>query len=482
MIVALSFFASLALFTAIGVFAMKQRKTTTEDYLVAGRSVPAWLTALSSVATNNSGFMFVGLIGFAYGFGVQAVWLQLGWVLGDVWAWYFVHGRVRERSGRLRLTTVPLLVGTDDEGRRDSVVVRLASLLSLIFLCGYAAAQLRAGSTALHGLFGWDMWVGAVLGAIIVALYSYAGGLRASIWTDAAQAMVMLVSMLMLVGAAASEVGGPIGLLAALDAQDASLVQWFPQNLTYGFSLYLLGFIFGGMGIVGQPHILVRSMALVSEHAIPRTRAIYFAWYLPFSVMAVAAGLYARVIIPDLEALASAQLTTPAELALPALSKQLLPEVFIGLMLAGLFSATMSTADSQILSCSAAITQDIVPRWDGSYRASKIATLSIAVVALVLAVFANDGVFSLVLSAWSALAATLGPVLLLRLYNRPVSRAQALAMIGTGFAVQYVWRALGLAGAIFELLPAMLLPFVLYGFMRAVTKGKVVHADPNLPS
>lgn len=458
---AVVFVATLLAFTAIGVASSVRRTDTPRDYLVADRKVPAWLAALSSVATNNSGFMFVGLIGFTYAYGVQAVWLQLGWVVGDLLCWLRFHRRVRERSGELDANGVPTLLATDERGRRDSVIAAAAALLTFFFLAGYAAAQLKAGSTALHALFGWDARVGAILGAVVVVLYSFAGGLRASIWTDAAQSFVMLASMIALLVAAAMTLS-PSELFATLRAEDPSLVAWMPrEGLSLGFPLYLLGFVFGGLGVLGQPHILVRTMSLDDPKNVPKARAIYFAWFVPFSVAAVAVGLYARAIPLELS---TAGADVPVgELAMPALAMALLPDALVGLALAGLFAATISTADSQLLSCSAAVTQDLVPRWKDSYFAGKLATVAVGAIALVLALRASDGVFALVLMAWSALGASLGPLLVLRLAGRPVARATALAMMLAGVLTVFAWSALGLSGAVFELLPGMAAAFLSYG-------------------
>ena len=146
-----------------------------------------------------------------------------------------------------------------------------------------------------------------------------------------------------------------------------------------------------------------------------------------------------------------------------ASTQLLLPSIFIGLMLAGIFSATTSTADSQILSCSAAVTQDMFPRWQDSYTASKVATLSVALVALVIALTASSGVFSLVLVAWSALAATLGPLLIIRLAKLPLPTPLGLVMVAVGLATVFYWGSSDYADDIFKALPGMLLPLAVYG-------------------
>jgi sodium/proline symporter len=462
-IVIASFLACIAAFAVIGLLSARHHEQTPEDYLVAGRNVPAWLTALSAVATNNSGFMFVGLLGFAYRFGVQAIWLQAGWVLGDLVAWIFIHRRVREVSGELKVNSVPALIATDRNGEVSRSIVVIAGILTFFLLGGYAAAQLNAGSTTLHVLFGWDLAIGTILGTVIVVLYCFAGGLRASIWTDAAQAFVMLFSMTALIAFAMAEVGGPVALFHDLKAADPALVDWIPDGLAFGIGLFFLGWIAGGFGAVGQPHILIRSMAIESASRIPRARVVYFAWFVPFSVAAVAAGLYGRVLLPELLAgVDPSQAGVVAELTLPRLAVLLLPQIFIGMLLAGVFAATMSTADSQILSCSAAVTQDVVPRWNASYLASKIATLSVASLALVIALTADENVFALVLGAWSMLGATLGPLLILRVTGRPLPGWLGVSMMIAGLITVQLWSRSSYAGAIYDILPGMAAAFTVY--------------------
>jgi len=506
---------------AIGVASALHARSTTDDYLVAGRSVAPWLAALSAVATNNSGFMFIGQIAYTYRVGIESVWMMVGWVVGDFVAWLIVHPRVRKHSEEADVATIPALLGSHQNGPRRMIVV-LAGLLTFVLLGVYAAAQLKAGSTALQTLFGWDPRLGAIIGAVIVVVYCFSGGIRASIWTDAAQSFVMIVAMATLLIAACLELGGPSGIWENLRGQDPTLVEFMPQNLAFGFAMYLLGMTFGGFGAVGQPHILVRFMAIRSVDEIHRARQVYFLWFIPFFVASIAVGLSARALMPvdelfsapvtDVlcepledrlprativeigEKLAIGDLTsgeaaaavsqanselTPAEakevvsgiqgvynaaseLSMPAMARRLLPNVLIGLTLAGLFAATMSTADSQILVCSGAITQDINPRWKDSYIASKAATFAVTALALAIALFAGQGVFALVLIAWSALGAGIGPALILRLFNVPISSLTVALMMTAGVGTVIAWNMTGYDADIFKLLPGMLASFAVW--------------------
>jgi sodium/proline symporter len=467
--ITLSFAFFLIAFTAIGAIAARFKQDSSEDYLLAGRSVNPWLVALSAVSTNNSGYMFIGLIGFTWRSGLEAVWITFGWILGDLLTWFWVHKRVRSQSEHHNVASVPALLATDKHGKTQRPIAIVAGLLTLFFLGGYAAAQLKAGSATLHAIFGWPLWLGAVLGVVIVTIYCISGGIRASIWTDAAQSIVMIGAMSMLVIVCMLKVGGPTELFAALQAIDPKLVALFPSDLAFGFGLYFLAFIFAGITTIGQPHILVRFMAIDATDSIAKARWIYFIWYTFFSAAAFTVGLYARVLLPDItQGLSGAAAIAATESALPNLSLEMLPPVLIGVMLAGLFSATMSTADSQILSCSAAVTQDIAPQWKQSYSASKIATLGVALLALIIALYADSGVFSLVLIAWSALGATLGPILIVRLAGKPLPNALALLMMGVGLAVIIFWGNSPWSGAVFKAMPGFIAPLIVYALATLI--------------
>lgn len=459
-----SFLVFLLIFVVIGVSSARRSRSTTQDYLLAGRSIPPWLAALSAVATNNSGFMFIGQIAYTYRVGIESVWMMVGWVAGDLVAWLTVHPRVREHSETDDASTIPALLGRDENGPRRIIVV-LAGLLTFILLGVYAAAQLKAGSTALQTLFGWDPRLGAVIGAIIVVVYCFSGGIRASIWTDAAQSVVMLGAMATLLIAAGLQVGSPMDVWENLNAQDPQLVDPIPRNLKFGFALYLLGMAFGGFGAIGQPHILVRFMTIRSVDEIRRARQIYFAWFIPFFLASISVGLYARALMPDLLTTAEAtgqSVAQATELAMPEMARRLLPDLLIGLTLAGLFSATMSTADSQILVCSGAITQDINPKWKDSYIASKLATIAVTLVALLIALFAGQGVFALVLIAWSALGAGIGPPLMLRLLHVPLTSLTIILMMTAGVTAVVAWNLLGYDADVFKLLPGMVASFLMW--------------------
>ena len=458
-LVAASFSFFLLLFVAVGAYSARKRSHTIEDYLLASRTIGPWFTALSAAATNNSGFMFIGLIGTTYLMGMSAVWIMVGWIGGDYVMWFWVHRRLRELSEQERARTIPSLLAAGPNGFAPSVRIVAASI-AILFLSTYAAAQLNAGGKALHVLFGWDYSVGAIVGAMIVLIYCFAGGIRASIWTDVMQSIIMLASMLLLFGIALWELGGLPELWARLEAIDPGLTNPVPADLRFGFLLYVLGWMGAGFGVVGQPHIMVRAMAIRESEQLRTARDIYLAWYVVFTAACIGVALACRVLLPEVGGF-------DAELALPTLASRYLPGVLVGLVLAGLFSATMSTADSQLLSCSAALTQDIFRRWRESYTAAKAGTIFVTAIVLAVAVFGHQNVFALVTMSWSALGAGLGPLLMVRVLQRPVGPRLAVAMMLSGLATVIAWRyALGFSDDVYEVLPGMLVGLLVYLVFR----------------
>lgn len=434
---------AMAGFAAVGAASMRHARGDRADYLLAGRDVPPWLAALSAVATNNSGYMFIGQIGLTYAIGVRSLWLAVGWIVGDACVWALLYRRVRSLAGSTEALSVPSMLGATDPKR---IVTRATACLVLLFLGAYAAAQLQAGSKALTAVFGWPSWIGIAIGAAIVLAYCYAGGLRASIWTDAAQAFVMLGAMLTLLGWALFRLGGVGGLVDALHAIDPALVDPLGTDAPWGILPWILGWVGGGLGVLGQPTILARTMALRSEADVPRTGVIYFAWFVPFYAATIALGLCTRVILPDLG---------DPELAMPTLANELLPQALVGLMLAGVFAATMSTADSQILACSASLTEDLFPKLGARTGAHKLATALVTALALGIALSSSDGVLWLVLFAWSALAVTLGPLVVVRAVGLPLEARTACNMMIAGLATMYAWRLAGWDAAMYEILPGL---------------------------
>lgn len=458
-----SFLFFMLAFLLVGFSSVLVRRKQSADYLLAGRSLPPSLAGLSAVATNNSGYMFIGMIGFTYSTGLGAMWLMIGWIFGDFLISLVVHRRLRRATEDFDSLTYPSLLA-NWYGQNHLGVRVLVALIAVVFLGIYSAAQFSAGSKALHVIFGWEQKLGALLGAGMVLFYCFSGGLRASVWTDAAQSMVMLTGMLVMVWITVSRFGGLEGSWEALNGVSDTFMNLFPPDLAFGAAgpaLFVIGWMFAGFGVIGQPHIMVRFMSLDSEHSMQRARFYYYGWYTSFYTLALVVGLMSRLILPEI---ADFDVTEDTELALPTLAAELLPGVLAGLVLAGLFAATISTADSLILSCSAAISQDLLPKRWQSFGRTRLVTLGMILLALTIALVSDESVFVLVLYAWSGLGAAFAPLMLVyALGGRPPQwLAMAMIAVGPSVVLGYQWLDPRIVATIYEILPGMLAGGLVY--------------------
>lgn len=446
-----SFLVFLAAFLGIGLLSATRSRGTRRDYYLADHGVHPALVGLSAVATNNSGYMFIGVIGYTYLVGVAAAWLMVGWIVGDFLASLAIHRHLRERTERLDEVTFGGVLsrwhGTNFVRYR-----RLAALVTVLFLGAYAAAQLAAGGKALHALFGWRPESGAVLGSIVVVTYCFAGGIRASIWTDAAQSAVMVLAMGVLLVVATSAVGGTASAWSQMQAIDG-FTDLAPADLlvpgTTGLVLFVVGWLFAGFSVIGQPHIMVRFMALDDPARLREARVWYYVYFVCFYAAATGVGLLARLHLPELAHF-------DPELALPTMALALLAPALVGLVLAGIFAATMSTADSLILSCAAALTHDLLPRRLERSWEIKGATVAVTAIALAIALAGTQSVFSLVILAWSVLASAFGPALVVYVAGGRPSERRLLAMTAVGVGTALLWRWLGWHVLVYEGMPGML--------------------------
>lgn len=466
-----SFLFFLAGFTAIGLWSWRTSRSTQKDYYLAEHSVAPWLVGLSAVATNNSGYMFIGVIGYTYTTGLAAVWLMVGWILGDFLGSLFIHRRLHQATLRTGEHSY-LGVLSNWQGTAMPVFRLCASLLALTFLMAYASAQLVAGSKALLVLLNWPAYLGALVGAGIVVAYCMAGGIRASIWTDAAQAFVMVFAMGLLLWIALQNLGGVGAAVERLEAVPGYLSPTPDQAFLPGWGgalLLLVGWLFAGLSVVGQPHVMVRFMTLQRGSAMTRARVWYYAWFIVFYCMATAVGMLTRILLPD-------SASFDAELALPTLALELLPPVLVGLILAGIFAATISTADSLVLACSSIVVCDL-KRDTHNLKLAKWVTLAVTAGALGWALVNRQSVFSLVVMSWSTLAAAFVPVLVLLALGRAVSQATAVVMMLSGVAVALLWRIAGLHQSLYEGFPAICAALLLYPLLSRFLPVRVVPAS-----
>jgi len=412
------------------------------------------LTALSAAATKNSGYMFIGLIGYIYQFGLSAIWLICGFLFGDLIAYTMVHRKLRKATEETGAVSFAQLISRWNGGsyRRLQVMI---GVITLVFLAVYAAAQLNAGGKALHALFDWHTSSGAVIGAGLILIYCMSGGLRASIWTDAAQSILMMLAMLLLMGSGIHGSGGVGEFVAKLDGVSPGYLDLGVERFgsVGATALFAFGWLFNGLGVTGQPQVMVRFMALDKTENIRKTGLYYFLWSGCFLSVTLVVGLATRLFIDSSAGF-------DAELGLPTLAQSLLPGIAVGVVLGGIFASTLSTIDSQVLSCSAVLSEDF--KLGKGIWAKRLSTLGVVAVALLVALVAPANVFTLVILAWSALACSLGPLVIVHSAGKRPSENVALLMMAVGLATAMLWRYLGWNAHLYEGAPGIVAALLVY--------------------
>ena len=447
-----SFLLFMLFFAGVGLASMFVKEDTTDDYLVAGRGMHPALAALSAVSTWNSGYMFIGFIGFIFVNGYSAIWIAAVSTIGQLVAWIWLYKYIQKQGEERGIRSLSSLVSNTT----GSPEAKVAAILSVIFLSIYAAAQLTAGGVALEVMLDWAPTIGILIGFVLVVAYCYAGGIRASIWTDAAQSCVMIVGSTILCLVAIGESGGFLGLHNQLESLDPAMVSLFPTGLKFGATLWIAAFFLGGLGVAGQPQVVSRVMTLKDDNDRKQAMIWFFVWQTPFIALMFLIGLACRVLLPELG-------VDGAETGLPKLAMEQLNPFLGGLILASIFAATMSTADSQVLACTAAITDDVRPEWSQDHKTTKRVTLAVAVFATVISLVGQqmpgfgDSVFELVVLAVYGLGAIFVPLLLVRMTGYEPDSMHTIAMMISAMSGVVVWTLLGFdnVDGIFPTVPGM---------------------------
>ena len=438
----LSFLLFMFFFAGVGLASMRVKEDTTDDYLVAGRGMHPGLAALSAVSTWNSGYMFIGFIGFIYIQGYSAIWIALVSTIGQLVAWMWLYKYIQKEGEERGIRSLTSLVSNTT----GSPEAKVAAILSVIFLSIYAAAQLTAGGVALETMLNWAPTIGILIGFVLVVAYCYAGGIRASIWTDAAQSSVMIVGSTILCLVAVKSSGGLSGLHNELAAIDSSMVNVFPSGLKFGATLWIAAFFLGGLGVAGQPQVVSRVMTLKDDTARKQAMVWFFVWQTPFIILMFIIGLACRVLLPELG-------SDGAQTGLPMLAMEQLNPFLGGVILASIFAATMSTADSQVLACTAAITDDVQPDWSQDHKTTKMVTLAMAAFATVISLVGQqfpgfgDSVFALVVLAVYGLGGIFVPMILIRMSGYEPDTTHSVMMMIAAMSGVVVWTVLGYGDA-----------------------------------
>ena len=468
-----SFIAYLLLILVIGVTAYR-RTHDIDDYILGGRRLGAVVTALSVGASDMSGWLLLGLPGAVYLAGLSEVWIGIGLVCGAYASWRLISRRLRiySRHARNSLTLPDYL---ENRFADHSRVLRiLSALVILLFFTFYTASGLVGGAILFESSFDLDYQVALYTGALVIVSYTFVGGFLAVSWTDALQAALMLLALILtplLVWLDAGGIGPLLDRVQAVDPDGISL-------LAGTSALGVLSLLAWGLGYFGQPHILARFMAIENPARLVGASRIAMSWMLVVLLGSVSTGLAGMAYF-------AGQPLENSETVFIALSHVLFNPWIAGVISAAILSAIMSTIDSQLLVSSSVISEDfyrVFVRPGAGRRelliVSRLAVVAIALVAVVIASDRGSRVLDLVGYAWAGFGAAFGPVILFSLFWRSMTAAAAVTGMALGAVTVVVWS--NLQGGLFdlyEIVPGFLLASLA---IVAVTKYRPQRLDSVL--
>jgi sodium/proline symporter len=441
----------------IGFVAWKRTRDF-DDYILGGRSLGGYVTALSAGASDMSGWLLMGLPGALFLSGVSEAWIAIGLVIG-AWAnWKFVAGPLRVYTERTdNALTLPDYFTT--RFAADGKLLRIvAALVILVFFAVYCASGIVAGARLFESVFGLSYAEALWWGAAATIAYTLIGGFLAVSWTDTVQATLMIFALILTPVIVILSTGGFGDSLAAVGQLDPAKLDWFK-----GGELGLVGIVSllaWGLGYFGQPHILARFMAADSLAVIPQARRIGMAWMVLCLLGAMATGFFGIAWFAQHPEQAGA-VTENHERVFIALSNALFNPWIAGVLLSAILAAIMSTLSCQLLVCSSALTEDFYrgflrPRagerelvWVG-----RAAVLAVALLAIFIARDPASRVLGLVSYAWAGFGAAFGPVVLFSLFWQRMTREGALAGIVVGALTVIFWKQTG--SALYEMVPGVI--------------------------
>ena len=472
-IINLTFFAYLIGMLSIGIYAYKLTSTS-EDYFLGGRSLGPWPTALSAGASDMSGWLLLGLPGYAFASGLESVWIAVGLLVGTWLNWLLCAKRLRTYSIKANnALTLPDYLSTRFNDK-TKLIQTISAVFILLFFLFYTSSGLVAGGKLFETVFGLDYTYAVIVGTICIVSYTLFGGFLAVAWTDLVQGLMMCAALVIV----------PIVVLDGNWSQlSGDLISKNPELLNIWTNakgeplgaIAIISLIAWGLGYFGQPHILARFKASRSNKSIKTARRIAVTWTCISMVGALLIGLVGIVYV---DSNLSSHLDDPEKIFMVLVNVTFHP-VVAGILLAAILAAIMSTADSQLLVSSSALAEDFYKQLFNKeatqqqiLNVGRFAVVAISIIALLLALNPESSVLGLVSYAWAGFGAAFGPAIILSLFWRNMNRHGALAGIIVGGVVVVVWKQL--SGGIFdlyEILPGFILSVIAIVVVSITTGG-----------
>ena len=422
---------------AIGLYAYRQSSSNLSEYMLGGRKLGPGVTALSAGASDMSGWLLMGLPGALYLMGISQIWMAVGLVIG-AWLNYLLLAprfRVFTELAKDSITLPDYLENRFDDHTR---MLRLISaIVIVVFFTLYTASGVVAGGKLFESVFGMDYTLGLFLTAGVVIAYTLLGGFLAVSMTDFVQGIIMFLALVLVPMVALDVVGGVTPVIDIVAELNPNHLDIFTGTSALG----IVSLMAWGLGYFGQPHIIVRFMAIRSVKDFPVARRIGMSWMIVSLIGAVATGFIGIAYIKQ----TGGELKDPETIFI-VMSQALFHPFVTGFLLAALLAAVMSTISSQLLVTSSALVQDFYKTFFNKTASDshlvmmgRISVFLVALVAIVIALDRSSSILGLVSNAWAGFGAAFGPLVLISLYWRRMNQWGALAGMIAGAGTVLVW-------------------------------------------
>lgn len=446
----------LGVMVYIGMYYYR-RSNELSDYILGGRSLGPWITSMSAEASDMSGWMLMGLPGLAYLSGLPAMWTAVGLALGTWANWVFISKRLRNYTEIANDSlTIPDFLNNRFHDHSNMLNL-VSAIFTFIFFLIYTSSGFVAGGKLFETVFGLPYVWSLLITAGVVISYTFLGGFMAVSWTDFIQGIMMFFAILLVPMTGMFALGGFEETMARLQATVPGHFALFDPAIGTGATIIMLISSLGwGLGYFGQPHILVRFMAIQNADELHKATRIAMTWVIISLAAAVSVGFVGRVYWPTL--LEGAD----AERIFLLMSSSLFTPFVGGFILSAVLAAIMSTSSAQLLVTSATISKDLyknfVHRGAGERElvyVSRVTVLLVAACAILLALNPNSYILNIVAYAWAGFGSVFGPVVVLALFWRRMTRNGALAGMLVGGITVLVWKQFEWFG-LYEIVPGFL--------------------------
>nr|WP_321268117.1 sodium/proline symporter PutP [uncultured Sulfurimonas sp.] len=429
------------------------------DYVLGGRGLGPGVTALSAGASDMSGWLLLGLPGMIYSDGLVGSWIAVGLFSGAYLNWHYVAKPLRVYTHYLNdAITIPDYFSNRFKDNKNMLRV-ITAIVILVFYTLYTSSGLVGGAKLFEATFNLEYSMALIVGSVIIVSYTFLGGYNAVSWTDFIQGILMMLALVITPIVVLYDIGGISEAIRIIEIYDTNKLDILKGTSFIG----IISLLAWGLGYFGQPHILVRFMSIRDENEMHRAKAIGMSWMGISILGSLAVGFFGFIYV-----VSNGVDLNDSEKIFITLSQLLFNPWIAGFLLAAILAAIMSTIDSQLLVSSSVLTRDIyhaILRKNANDKElvwiGRITVIVIAVIAWYISTDKNSSVLQLVSYAWAGFGAAFGPLVILSLYNKNITRAGAIAGMLVGSIIVIIYK--NLEGGIFdiyELLPGFILAWI----------------------